>query len=170
MFVKETGFDHVGFWPRVLEYVIDAFAIYMVVLIVAYPLVTNLSDLTQKFMMEASQAGQTVTAQMAADSAQISKVSGELSLIWILVSVLDFIVLQGARGQTLGKMVMGHQLVRRDGSHPKPGVIIGRFFAFWLSSAIFDIGFMMAGWNRKKQALHDVMCGTYVIRKRKGKR
>jgi uncharacterized RDD family membrane protein YckC len=171
LYVEETGFDHVGFWPRVLEYIIDAVAIYIVVLIVAFPLVANLSAATQQWMADTAQLGQssmqTITPQMAADSALVSKLSGEVSLIWMLVSVLDFVVLQGARGQSLGKMVMGHHLVGRDGSLPKPGVIIGRFFAFWLSSFLFDVGFMMAGWNRKRQALHDMLCGTYVIRKRR---
>lgn len=168
MYVQETGFHHVGFWRRFVEYIIDAVAIYIVVLIVAYPLVAQLSVATQQFALDAAQTvGQTVPPQVVADSNLVTRLTGELSLVWILVSVLDFVVLQGARGQSLGKLVMGHQLVRLDGSHPKPGVIIGRFFAFWLSSLIFDVGFMMAGWNRKKQALHDVICGTYVITKKK---
>ena len=41
----------------------------------------------------------------------------------------------------------------------------GRFFGKWVSGIIFDIGFMMAGWTQKKQALHDMMAGALVVRK-----
>lgn len=83
---------------------------------------------------------------------------------WI-ASVLNFIVLQKLRGQTVGKMVMGHHLVRADGEPLTWGLVIGRYFAMMLSALTLTIGFMMAGWTRHKQALHDIICGTYVIRR-----
>ncbi len=165
LYVKETGFNHVGFWARVLEYIIDAVAIYIVVALVASPLLNNLTLAMQQFMTDSAKAvGQTVTPQMQADYAQITAIMGKISLIFMLVSVLDFVVLQGLRGQSLGKMVLGHRLVRIDGSHPGPGIIIGRFFAFWLSSMMLDVGLMMTGWNKKRQGLHDILAGTYVVR------
>lgn len=164
LYVKETGFNHVGFWARVLEYIIDAVAIYIVVALVASPLLNSLSGAMQQFMTDSTNAAGQMTPQMQADYSQISNIMGKVSLIFMLVSVLDFVVLQGLRGQSLGKMVLGHRLVRLDGSHPGPGVIIGRFFAFWLSSMMLDIGLMMTGWNRKRQGLHDILAGTYVVR------
>jgi uncharacterized RDD family membrane protein YckC len=33
---------------------------------------------------------------------------------------------------------------------------------------ILYIGFMMAGWTEKRQALHDIIAGCLVVRKRSG--
>jgi uncharacterized RDD family membrane protein YckC len=45
------------------------------------------------------------------------------------------------------------------------GRATGRFFAKIISSIILFIGFIMAGFTEKKQALHDMIAGTLVIRK-----
>lgn len=39
----------------------------------------------------------------------------------------------------------------------------GRYFSKTLSFIILGIGYMMAGWTEKKQALHDKIAKTYVI-------
>jgi uncharacterized RDD family membrane protein YckC len=39
----------------------------------------------------------------------------------------------------------------------------GRFFGKILSSLIFNIGFMLAGWTARKQALHDMIAGSLVV-------
>lgn len=40
-----------------------------------------------------------------------------------------------------------------------------RYFAKFLSAMILYIGFMMAGWTEKKQALHDKLAGTLVVKR-----
>jgi uncharacterized RDD family membrane protein YckC len=45
------------------------------------------------------------------------------------------------------------------------GRATGRFFAKYISATILMIGFVMAGFTEKKQALHDILAGTLVIRK-----
>ena len=40
----------------------------------------------------------------------------------------------------------------------------GRFFGKILSGLILCIGYMMAGWTERKQALHDQMASTLVIK------
>ena len=40
---------------------------------------------------------------------------------------------------------------------------LGGYFAKILSAITLMIGFMMAGWDSKKQALHDKLAGTYVF-------
>jgi uncharacterized RDD family membrane protein YckC len=45
------------------------------------------------------------------------------------------------------------------------GRATGRYFAKILSSLTLFIGYMMAGFTEKKQALHDIIAGTLVLRK-----
>jgi len=66
---------------------------------------------------------------------------------------------------TPGKMACGLKVVRSNGDKLTVGRIIGRFFAKWVSQLILYIGYMMAGWDDQKRALHDHMCDTRVIKK-----
>ena len=67
------------------------------------------------------------------------------------------------RGGTLGKLVLGLKIVRADGSPVDAGLALGRWFAHFLSGAIFMIGYIMAGFDAQKRALHDHICQTRVI-------
>jgi len=63
---------------------------------------------------------------------------------------------------TPGKLACGIRLTRADGSKLAVGRIIGRMFSEMVSAFILYIGFMMAGWDDEKRALHDRMCDTRV--------
>jgi len=65
---------------------------------------------------------------------------------------------------TLGKKVLGLKVVGLDGNRISFARASGRFFASILSGLILGIGYLMAAFNPKKQALHDQIAGTYVIK------
>ncbi len=67
---------------------------------------------------------------------------------------------------TPGKLALGLKIVRADGSRLTTGRIIGRHFAEMISYIILAIGYMMAGWDDEKRALHDLICDTRVIKTR----
>lgn len=67
---------------------------------------------------------------------------------------------------TPGKMALGLKLLRANGASLTTGRIIGRFFAEILSSIILLIGYIMAGFDEEKRALHDRICDTRVIKTR----
>lgn len=64
---------------------------------------------------------------------------------------------------TIGKMIVGIKVGDADGNQISFGNALGRYFAKILSFLILCIGFMMAGWDEKKQALHDKLADTYVF-------
>jgi len=66
---------------------------------------------------------------------------------------------------TLGKMVCGLRVVRSDGGKVSYGRSLGRYFAKHLSSFALGIGYIMAGLDDEKRALHDRICDTRVIKK-----
>ena len=68
-------------------------------------------------------------------------------------------------GATPGKMAVGIKVIRADGGPIQVGQAIGRYFAWMLSAIILDIGYMMAGWDDQKRALHDRLVETRVIYK-----
>ncbi|MBN1522131.1 MAG: RDD family protein [Candidatus Aureabacteria bacterium] len=73
--------------------------------------------------------------------------------------------LHGKYGQTLGKMACRIKVINQDGTSISYLKAFGRYWGFFLSSIILQIGNIMAGFDDEKKALHDRLCETYVIYK-----
>ncbi len=86
------------------------------------------------------------------------------AILWLYWSLFESSALQA----TLGKMALGLQVTDLHGNPISFAQATGRNFAKLISGLICGIGFLMAGWTEKKQALHDIMAGTLVVRKRVG--
>lgn len=67
---------------------------------------------------------------------------------------------------TLGKMALGIVVVDRRFERVSFLRASGRYWGRIVSLLTLYIGFMMAGFTKKKQALHDKIAGTYVVDKR----
>jgi uncharacterized RDD family membrane protein YckC len=67
---------------------------------------------------------------------------------------------------SLGKMALGIVVTDLSGQRISFGRATGRHFAKIISKITIYIGYMMAGWTQQKQALHDMIAGCLVIRKR----
>jgi uncharacterized RDD family membrane protein YckC len=97
---------------------------------------------------------------------------GEMSrAIWIVASTLTLNVLYYAGFHstlalaTPGKMLIGIKVVRGDGEAISFLRGVARFFATWLGAFTLGIGYLMAAFTARKQALHDVVCDTVVVDK-----
>lgn len=73
-----------------------------------------------------------------------------------------------ARQATPGKMAFGVKVSDLAGA--RIGVVRGvaRYFALWLSAIILLVGYLMAAFTQKRQALHDMIAGTLVVNARAG--
>ena len=69
------------------------------------------------------------------------------------------------QGATLGKMVLGLRLVRSNGASLGWGISVARYFMQIVSGIILLIGYIIAGFDDEKRALHDRVCDTRVIYK-----
>ncbi len=65
---------------------------------------------------------------------------------------------------TVGKRVLGLQVVTAEGEKIGFGQATARHFMKFLSLFFVTIGFMMAGWTKRRQALHDIPSDCLVIR------
>jgi uncharacterized RDD family membrane protein YckC len=66
---------------------------------------------------------------------------------------------------TLGKMAIGIKVTDLNGNRISFGRATGRYFAKILSGMILMIGYIMAGFTEKKQALHDMIASCLVVMK-----
>lgn len=66
---------------------------------------------------------------------------------------------------TPGKLAIGIKVTRSDGETISFLRGFGRYWATVLSALPLCIGYMMAGFTERKQALHDMVCDTIVVDK-----
>ncbi len=89
-----------------------------------------------------------------------------LLLLFLMGNWVYYAVLESSPWRaTLGKKVLGLAVVDLAGNRISFPRASGRFFAKIVSSMTFLIGFLMAGFTAKKQALHDILAGCLVTRK-----
>jgi uncharacterized RDD family membrane protein YckC len=65
---------------------------------------------------------------------------------------------------TLGKRALGLKVTGMNGERISFGAASVRYFAKILSHLILNFGFLMAAFTQKKQALHDIIASSLVIR------
>ena len=86
----------------------------------------------------------------------------------VIINFSYFVLMTKSRGQTLGKMALGIQVVDSSGNIPSVGTILLREIPCKILSALpLYLGYAWAGWDDKKQAWHDHLSKTFVIKKPK---
>jgi uncharacterized RDD family membrane protein YckC len=87
-----------------------------------------------------------------------------LSLIvkWLYFAYLE----SGEKQATWGKQILGLYVTDLSGNPISFGRASGRFFAKIISGLIpFAIGYIMAGFTERRQALHDMIASCLVLRR-----
>jgi uncharacterized RDD family membrane protein YckC len=85
-----------------------------------------------------------------------------IAAVWLYYALFESSTWQA----TPGKKVLGLFVTDLNGNRISFAHASGRFFAKLISGLIpFGIGYMMAGFTAKKQALHDLIAGCLVLRK-----
>jgi len=142
-FVEEL--PYAGFWLRVCAAVIDG-------------IIVSLGQLPIQFALGVS------AFQHHHGGAPIAQLFNNLSSIliyWLYESLQESSKYQA----TLGKRVMNIVVTDELGQPLNFARATGRHFGKFLSAMICMVGYMMAGWTEKKQALHDMIAHTLVVKK-----
>ena len=88
------------------------------------------------------------------------------NVLGIIINWLYYALQESSPSQaTLGKQAMGLVVTDLEGKRISFGRATGRHFAKIISTLILLIGYIMAAFTEKKQALHDMMAGTLVLKK-----
>jgi len=69
----------------------------------------------------------------------------------------------GPAQATIGKRALGLRVVNEHGQRISFGQATGRHFAKWVSIITLFIGYLMMLWNDRRQTLHDMMAGTFIV-------
>jgi len=79
---------------------------------------------------------------------------------WIYEAAME----SSSKQATLGKMALGLKVTDEQGRRISFARATARYFSKIISSMILLIGYIMAGFTARKQALHDMIAGTLVTR------
>ncbi|MEO7052683.1 MAG: RDD family protein [Rhodanobacter sp.] len=153
--------DLAGFWKRLAAYIIDAIILYVPNLLIMKAMG---GDAAQETLKQAVLAAPGDPHTMLAAYQQFYSTMGSAMLITAVLAWLYFALLESSSWQaTLGKLALGIRVTDLEGRRISFPHALGRYLAKFLSWLTLCIGFMMAGWTRRKQALHDKLAKTLVL-------
>jgi uncharacterized RDD family membrane protein YckC len=135
-----------GFWRRFVAYIIDG-----IVVAVAAGII-----------------GSIIAAIAHVSGTDTTGTSVRSGLITLVLGLIYFGYFWGRNGQTLGYMALGLRLVRADGQPVSYALGAVRYLLIYLSFALCLIpaivSAFMIGLGQRKQAIHDLIVGTLVVR------
>lgn len=140
-----------GFWIRFVAFIIDA----IIVGIVVWPISVMIA-------LAIGVAGGVVSMPTIGVHLVRGIVGFAFSACanWIYEAGME----SSSKQATIGKMVLGLKVTDLEGRRISFLRATGRHFAKILSGMVLLIGYIMAGFTERKQALHDMIAGTLVQR------
>jgi len=142
-----------GFWIRFVAIIIDAIIVGIAMAPIKFAIVGPMF-MNGDFPYRSGHFGWVFPAFIA-KVAIIERVGW-----WLYDALLTCSNKQG----TVGKMIFGLKVTDMQGQRISFMHATGRHFAKYISFLVACIGFIMAGFTARKQALHDLIAGTVVIR------
>ena len=148
---SEVSFRYAGFWRRFASYIIDNMVLG-IILLVLFILIGIVISMAGGF------GGNSLY--------EIMRIAGYLimlTVVWLYYALFE----SSKLGATPGKMLLGIAVADSTGGKVSFLRASGRFFGKALSGMILFIGYLITAFTPKKQALHDIISGSLVIRKEK---
>ena len=138
--------NYVGFWSRFIAWIID----YIIILI---------------FYLICSVIAGVIGAAVGGDAGASIFLLLQLNIYFVAVLYMPYMEASESQA-TVGKQVLGMKVVDLDGNRitflkafiRSP---IGKF----ISGIVLGLGFLIIGFHSRKQGLHDMIAGTYVVPK-----
>ncbi len=138
-----------GFWIRFLAVVIDGFLISAVI----YPI---------SFIIAIGIAGAGYAVRMPQMGVQLVTVISAFSLGVLGNWLYEALLMSSEKQATVGKMILRLRVTDLEGQRISFGRATARHFAKYLSGLLLCIGYIMAAFTERHQALHDLVAGTLV--------
>jgi uncharacterized RDD family membrane protein YckC len=143
------GYEFGGFGERLVAYIVDIVITGIVILVVAV-------------------LGGLAVAGGAASENNILTGTGIVVLVLALLIIpLAYFPYFWARdGQTPGMRMLGLRVVRDvDGGPISGGQAILRLIGYWVSGAVFYIGYIWIFIDKRRRGWHDLIAGTVVVKR-----
>ena len=170
--MEEREFFFAGFWRRFVAYLIDqlllgavTFALLLPVYLIfgagifAFENWDNYGGYSNVSFVQHYDDDLTAAFIIAVILFTLIIVSVTVILQWLYYALME----SSTKQATLGKMALGLKVTDLSGNRISFARATGRYFGKIISGLILNIGYIMAGFTEKKQALHDLMANCLVI-------
>lgn len=156
---------YAGFWIRAAAYLVDCLILMIPLGTVTIALAGLVFYWTAPLMQQADPS-----QNIPPEAVRVFLfIYGGILLMQLLGVVLFWLYFalqeSGAHQATWGKRLFGLRVTDANGARLSFALASGRTFAKYISYMTLYIGYMMAGWTQKKQALHDIIANTFVVKK-----
>jgi uncharacterized RDD family membrane protein YckC len=140
-----------GFWIRLLAFMIDRILVSMV-----------MTPFALVFFLPLMRSA--IRGEMDEGPPAWLFTTFPLFILAVLVVqwLYDALLTSSSWQATVGKRVVKLKVTDMEGNRISFGRATGRFFGKLLSGMMCNIGFIMAAFTERKQALHDMIAGTLV--------
>ncbi|MFC6996006.1 RDD family protein [Rufibacter roseus] len=144
--------SYAGFWRRFVAAVIDSFVIGIPNWIITTFII----------------GGTMATTEFNPDNpfAILAAMSTSMMLTAVLTILYSSIMESSSWQATLGKRALDMKVTDENGQRISFGRALGRTLSKYLSTFILFIGYIMAAFSSRKQALHDKIASTLVVKTR----
>ena len=153
---------YAGFWLRFVAYVLDSLIIGFAVMVLFVPFFFLMGGVSILETLPRGRVERVDPAQfMAFLTLALTLVALSSVAKWLYFAYLE----SGEKQATWGKQALGIYVTDLAGQRITFGRATGRFFGKIVSGLIpLGIGFIMAGFTERRQALHDMIASTLVLR------
>jgi uncharacterized RDD family membrane protein YckC len=135
--MSATPLAYAGFWRRVAAFLLDCFIVFVPV---------------QYLLL--------ILVSLELESAGVWLSLADVAIWWAYKAGMESSGLQA----TLGKKAMSIKVCDLDGQRISFARASGRFVAWFISAMLFGIGYLVAAFTPKRQALHDIIASTLVVK------
>jgi uncharacterized RDD family membrane protein YckC len=162
--------NYAGFWIRFVAYIIDKIIVSIVEMILMIPIILFIG-IAIPFIHDNPEVEHftSVSATFANNFGGTPEIGLAFTLVilFIVTSAVEwlyFALMESSKKQaTLGKAAVGIIVTDQNFNRISFGRATARYFSKWISGLILDLGYIIAAFTRKKQALHDFIAETVVI-------
>lgn len=170
----DNTISYAGFWKRFLAYLIDKIILSFATALLLVPLwIIGLFSFFFNAGPESFENYALISTQHNWDNeVSVGMITAFIFLIiifWVINAVIEWLYFalfeSSAKQATFGKMIVGIKVTDLQGNKISFGRATGRYFGKILSGFILGIGYLMAAFTERKQALHDILSSCLVVNK-----
>lgn len=155
--------NYAGFWLRCVAFILD---VVIIGIAQSFFIMPFLAALGLGFVSGADDMDFSDPDQAIGMIAAAAALMGSYWLLATCIQILYFTLMESSKYQaTIGKMTLGLIVTDLNGNKLDFSKALIRNLCKIISNVTMLIGYIMAGFTERKQALHDMIAGTLVVQK-----
>jgi uncharacterized RDD family membrane protein YckC len=154
---------YAGLGRRFVAFIVDLILILLMgTIVISFFSLTN--GIKYLYYLTVSGAHYSTLTEAGSLDAAVGPILAAYGMLFFVVPWLYFAGFESSRSQaTPGKVLMHLVVTDLGGSKPTFARTTLRFFSKYISALIIFIGFIMIGFTKKRQGLHDKISGCLVL-------